>query len=186
MKKISDWMKTWTVPQAIATVGALVCVTALAISITVSDGWGKLVTWLADGQHQALLLSLAAFLGALYHRALGLDPKLDATPQRVAASRRDGSAALEVLGAIAFGAAAAVLLLPGCGNAATTVPLVIGGAQVVLGGVCTGAEKLCEQNDPACGSGACHAAHTVCPVLSPTSPVQITCDAPAIVATTTP
>jgi hypothetical protein len=111
MKKISDWIKTWTVPQAIVVLGALACVTALAISITMSDGWGKLVTWLSDGQHQALLLSLAAFLGALYHRALGLDPaKSDPQPQRVPPSREQGSVAIEVLGAIVFGAFAFVLL----------------------------------------------------------------------------
>lgn len=78
--------------------------------------------------------------------------------------------------------AAGCSLLAGCGaSSAETVPLVIGGAEIVVGGLCTGAEKLCEQNDPACGSGACHVAHTVCPVLSPSSPVQIACNAlPAV------
>lgn len=105
-------------------------------------------------------------------------------------SSTSGNAQIAALVYVSFAGLAFVAgcsLLSGCGAAASEVaPVVIGGAEIVVNGFCVAAEKLCEQNDPACGSGACHVAHTVCPVLSPTSPVQITCDAPAIVATTAP
>jgi hypothetical protein len=76
MKKLQDWMKTWTPPQAIVAGVALVCVTALAITITVTDDWGKLFRWLADPATSGLLVAVVTLFGTLYHRALSLPPVL--------------------------------------------------------------------------------------------------------------
>ena len=68
------------------------------------------------------------------------------------------------------------IALSGC--VAATTPQIVAGAEVVVDGLCVGAEKLCESNDPTCGSSACHAFNTACALLAPTAPVQLTCSRP--------
>ena len=76
MKSISEWARTWTVPQAIVGSVALVCVTVLAVVITMEeDGWAKLFRWLSDPATSGLLISVVTLFGTLYHRALGLSPE---------------------------------------------------------------------------------------------------------------
>lgn len=76
MKRIADWLRTWSVPQAIVASVALICITALTITITVQDDWGRLFRWLADPATSGLLISVVTLGGVLYHRALGLPPSV--------------------------------------------------------------------------------------------------------------
>lgn len=69
MKAISDWAKTWTVAEAIVGGIALVCLTAIAIVITVQDDWGKLVHFISSAEGATFATSLGIFLGAVYSRA---------------------------------------------------------------------------------------------------------------------
>ena len=76
MKKLSDWLKTWTVPQAIGASTAMVCTTAMCIVITLHNDWGKLVHWLAQPEAWVLLGGICTGLATLYHRALVAVPGL--------------------------------------------------------------------------------------------------------------
>jgi len=113
MKK---WIESWTIPQAVIAGISLVCVTALAIVITLEDDWGKLVRWLSSGEAIALVGSLATLLAVIYDRARKLPPppkrSESTTPPR---SSEGGYALVEVMLAICF-VGAAVLLLHGCGQ----------------------------------------------------------------------
>jgi len=84
MKKLSDWSKTWTIPQVIGVSIGMLCITAMCIVLTLQDDWGKLVHWLAQPEAMVLLGGIATLIGTLYHRALGLPP----TPAEDAATTR--------------------------------------------------------------------------------------------------
>jgi len=72
-----------------------------------------------------------------------------------------------VVGAMALG-------VGGCG---ASLPAVVSVGEIAVNATCAGAAKLCELNDPSCGSAACRAFHDGCAVLAPTAPVELSCSA---------
>jgi len=70
MKKWSEWIRTWTVPQALVVGFGMLCVTAMSITITLHDDWGRLVRWLAHPESMALVGGIVLWAIGLYHRAL--------------------------------------------------------------------------------------------------------------------
>jgi hypothetical protein len=70
MKKWNDWIRTWTVPQALVVGFGMACVTAMSITITLHDDWGRLVRWLAQPEAMALVGGIVLWMVGLYHRAL--------------------------------------------------------------------------------------------------------------------
>lgn len=67
---MKDWLKTWTIPQAIGAGVAMVCVTTMLVVITLHDDWGKLVRWLSMPESWVLLGGIVTGAATLYHRAL--------------------------------------------------------------------------------------------------------------------
>lgn len=98
MNSLSSWLKTWSIPQALVAGIAMLCATALAITITVQDDWGKLMHWLSDPATSGLLISLVTLGGTLYHRALGLTPERPESPESADPPKPGPPAAVEDAG----------------------------------------------------------------------------------------
>jgi hypothetical protein len=118
--KITEWSKTWTIPQVIGVSVGMACITAMCIVITLQNDWGKLITWLAQPEAMTLLGGIVTLAITLYNRARGLPPP----------------AALVLL----FLSASLV----GCG---ASVPAVVVGVEEGAKWSCLGAQKVCQWTD---------------------------------------
>jgi len=120
---------------------------------------GATVTFAAMGQMTLAGQSLTAFIGF----AAG------ARARTVGGEVASGAAA--IVAAVAVGT-----LMSGCGATASTIATGAAIVTVVKDATCTVAEELCTRNDPQCGSSACRVFHDGCVLISPSSPVQVTCE----------
>lgn len=159
---MKSWIQSWTVPQAIVAGISLVCATALAIVITLEDDWGKLVRWLSSPEAAAFLTALVTLALTLYTRARKLPPPTETPPASPPRSPEGGYALLEVMLAVCFVCAAA-LLLHGCGQ---TTPVAQQAAAVEVAATFTSGVAQ------GVSDGAAYDASHTCPVGSDPSCVD--------------